>query len=74
MINTGSTLTLAAQTLNDKGAKSVHALISHGKGNFTVLCPRPGKLTSSYFLPGLLSESNKSLIQLLPIERLVVRA
>ncbi|KAF9464552.1 phosphoribosyltransferase-like protein [Collybia nuda] len=50
MINTGSTLTLAAQTLSDKGAKSVHALISHG----------------------LLSESNKSLIQLLPIERLVV--
>ncbi|CAA7260905.1 unnamed protein product [Cyclocybe aegerita] len=30
MIDTGSTLTLAARTLHEKGAKSVHALISHG--------------------------------------------
>ncbi|KAK0212395.1 phosphoribosyltransferase-like protein [Desarmillaria ectypa] len=30
MIDTGRTLTLAAETLHEKGAKSVHALISHG--------------------------------------------
>ncbi|KAG6902657.1 hypothetical protein C0995_013349 [Termitomyces sp. Mi166 len=30
MIDTGNTLTLAARTLNEKGAKAVHALISHG--------------------------------------------
>ncbi|RDB19373.1 Ribose-phosphate pyrophosphokinase 2 [Hypsizygus marmoreus] len=50
MIDTGKTLTLAARTLNDKGAKTVHALISHG----------------------LLSETNMSLIEALPIEQLVV--
>jgi ribose-phosphate pyrophosphokinase len=30
MINTGATLMLAARTLHEKGAKSVHVLISHG--------------------------------------------
>ncbi len=30
MIDTGKTLTLAAKTLREKGARSVHALISHG--------------------------------------------
>ncbi|KAG5727386.1 Ribose-phosphate pyrophosphokinase 3 [Termitomyces sp. T112] len=30
MVDTGNTLTLAARTLNEKGAKSVHVLISHG--------------------------------------------
>ncbi|KAK0226400.1 phosphoribosyltransferase-like protein [Armillaria fumosa] len=30
MIDTGHTLTLAAETLHERGAKSVHALISHG--------------------------------------------
>jgi len=50
MIDTGATLTLAAHTLREKGAKSVYALISHG----------------------LLSEANMSLIDELPIERLVV--
>lgn len=30
MIDTGKTLTLAVKTLHEKGAKSVHALISHG--------------------------------------------
>ncbi|KAG6823469.1 hypothetical protein H0H93_003609 [Arthromyces matolae] len=30
MVDTGNTLTLAARTLHEKGAKSVHALISHG--------------------------------------------
>ncbi|KAF8801405.1 phosphoribosyl pyrophosphokinase [Phlegmacium glaucopus] len=50
MIDTGSTLMLAARTLHEKGAKSVHALISHG----------------------LLSETNMSLIDELPITELVV--
>ncbi|KAK0502630.1 phosphoribosyltransferase-like protein [Armillaria luteobubalina] len=30
MIDTGKTLTLAAKTLREKGARSVHALVSHG--------------------------------------------
>lgn len=30
MIDTGTTLTLAARTLEENGARSVHALISHG--------------------------------------------
>ncbi|KAI6017549.1 hypothetical protein PISMIDRAFT_409650 [Pisolithus microcarpus 441] len=30
MIDTGHTLTLAARTLHDKGAKTIHVLISHG--------------------------------------------
>jgi ribose-phosphate pyrophosphokinase len=30
MIDTGHTLMLAANTLHEKGAKSVHVLISHG--------------------------------------------
>jgi len=50
MIDTGNTLILAVKTLHEKGAKSIHALISHG----------------------LLSETNMSLIEELPIDRLVV--
>ncbi|KAJ8095248.1 ribose phosphate diphosphokinase subunit prs4 [Marasmius tenuissimus] len=50
MIDTGKTLTLAAKTLHEKGARSVHALISHG----------------------LLSETNLSLIDSLPLKQLVV--
>lgn len=30
MIDTGKTLTMAVLTLHEKGAKSVHALVSHG--------------------------------------------
>lgn len=30
MIDTGTTLSMAARTLHEKGAKAVHALISHG--------------------------------------------
>lgn len=33
MIDTGKTLALAAKTLKEKGAKSVHAIISHGMFN-----------------------------------------
>ena len=31
MIDTGRTLELAVRTLNEKGAKTIHALISHGE-------------------------------------------
>lgn len=30
MIDTGHTLTLAARTLHEKGAKTIYVLISHG--------------------------------------------
>jgi len=50
MIDSGNTLTMAARTLKEKGAKSVHALISHG----------------------LLSETNLSLVEQLPLKELVV--
>jgi len=51
MIDTGRTLSLAVRTLNEKGAKAIYALISHG----------------------LLSEVNMSMLDALPLERLVVR-
>ncbi|KAF5344289.1 hypothetical protein D9758_012348 [Tetrapyrgos nigripes] len=44
MIDSGHTLTLAARTLAEKGAKSVHALISHGllsETNFNVIDELP---------------------------------
>ncbi|KAK7057653.1 phosphoribosyltransferase-like protein [Favolaschia claudopus] len=50
MIDTGNTLTLAVNTLHEKGAKAIYAVISHG----------------------LLSETNLSLIDQLPIVELVV--
>ncbi|EMD34323.1 hypothetical protein CERSUDRAFT_117203 [Gelatoporia subvermispora B] len=50
MIDTGSTLAMAARSLMENGASKVYALISHG----------------------LLSEAKMSMIQELPIERLVV--
>ncbi|CAK5281694.1 unnamed protein product [Mycena citricolor] len=50
MIDTGNTLTLAAKTLHEKGAKAIYALISHG----------------------LLSETNLTMIDQLPLVQLVV--
>jgi len=50
MVDTGNTLTLAVNTLHEKGAKAIYVLISHG----------------------LLSETNLSLIDQLPIVELVV--
>jgi len=69
MIDTGSTLTLAARTLHEKGAKSVHALISHGIC-FWLLYSSPTHLYPNKL--GLLSETNMSLIDELPITELVV--
>ncbi len=68
MIDTGVTLTLAAKTLKDKGAKSVHALISHGM----YLGRYPITLHIHFPLAGLLSELNLAAIDQLPIEQLVV--
>jgi len=39
MIDTGNTLTLAVKTLHEKGAKSVHCLVSHGKPFYSVVTP-----------------------------------
>ncbi|KAJ7581152.1 phosphoribosyltransferase-like protein [Mycena floridula] len=50
MIDSGKTLMLAAKTLHEKGAKSIHAVICHG----------------------LLSETNLTLVEQLPIVQLVV--
>jgi ribose-phosphate pyrophosphokinase len=69
MIDTGKTLTLAAKTLHDKGAKSVYALITHGKFNSCLfLLWHP--LTIAFV--GLLSEVNLALVAELPIIQLVV--
>lgn len=69
MIDTGKTLTLAANVLKEKGAKVVYALISHGE-----LMLRYTRSHPEYQLhSGLLSEANMSIIQKLPIEQLVVR-
>lgn len=69
MIDTGRTLTLAAKTLHERGAKAVYALISHGSCLILIRrCFDPHRV-----FPGLLSETNMSLIDELPIERLVVR-
>jgi len=53
MIDTGHTLTLAANVLAEKGAKSVHALISHGSTRSLsniVLCTYPALFPQASFL------------------------
>jgi ribose-phosphate pyrophosphokinase len=74
MIDTGTTLIMAARMLKENGASSVHALISHGS-HFVLLIVWINQLTQST-LPvrflGLLSEANMSIIEELPIEQLVV--
>ena len=71
MIDTGKTLTLAAKTLHEKGARSVHVLISHGKEQVVSFFGKSKPLIS---FAGLLSETNLGLIDSLPIEQLVVSA
>lgn len=68
MIDSGTTLTLAARTLQEKGAKAVYALISHGDYSrlFRI------KWVIETAISGLLSETNVSLIDDLPIVQLVV--
>jgi len=68
MIDTGNTLALAAKTLHEKGAKAIYALISHGMLNTSNVF-----LFLIYYFTGLLSETNMSMIEALPIELLVVR-
>lgn len=67
MINTGATLILAARTLHEKGAKSVHVIISHGMCHSFLTYH-----TNLSQQLGLLSEANMSLIEELPITELVV--
>ena len=68
MIDSGTTLTLAARTLQEKGAKAVYALISHG--DYSRLFRFKWVIETAIL--GLLSETNVSLIDDLPIVQLVV--
>jgi len=68
MIDSGKTLSLAARTLHEKGAKSVHALISHGRSTTRIVLHDP----FHRYLAGLLSEANLSLVEQLPLQELVV--
>lgn len=68
MIDSGTTLTLAARTLQEKGAKAVYALISHG--DYSRLFRIESVIETA--ISGLLSEANVSLIDELPIVQLVV--
>lgn len=68
MIDSGTTLCLAARELHEKGAKSIHAVITHGASNH----PQPCSHTNGIPDLGLLSEANLSIVQDLPIDRLVV--
>jgi ribose-phosphate pyrophosphokinase len=69
MIDSGSTLSLATMTLHERGAKTIYALVSHGK-----LCGEPHTACTVFMLStGLLSEANMSKIEELPIQQLVVR-
>ena len=70
MIDTGTTLALAARTLADNGAAKTYAIVSHG-APFSPLVSVA--LPNLVFLPGLLSETNMKMIESLPIEQLVVR-
>ncbi|KAG6888062.1 hypothetical protein C0992_009753, partial [Termitomyces sp. T32_za158] len=67
MIDTATTLSLAARTLHDKGAKAVHALISHGS-----IFPNLLPCITHHSDSGLFSETNMSLIEALPLNELVV--
>ncbi|KAI6140080.1 phosphoribosyltransferase-like protein [Pisolithus thermaeus] len=66
MIDTGSTLTLAARTLHDKGAKTIHVLISHGS------CLRTDDEIVADSMAGLFAEADMTALEQLPIEELVV--
>ena len=70
MIDSGNTLSLAARTLHENGAKTIYALVSHG-----MLDPETviHTLINVAWRIGLLSELNMSKIEELPIEQLVVR-
>jgi ribose-phosphate pyrophosphokinase len=67
MIDSGTTLSLAARTLQEKGAKAIYALISHGDYSRFFL-----RIVIETAISGLLSETNLSLIDELPIVQLVV--
>jgi hypothetical protein len=66
MIDTGQTLSLAARTLKENGARAVHACISHGEF-YCLLVKRLSNMAIA-----LLSETNIRLIETLPLDSLVV--
>ena len=67
MIDTGTTLTLAARSLKENGALRTYALVSHGG----ILLSRSRPPTDR--VVGLLSEASMNVIEDLPLETLVVR-
>ncbi|KAI0668404.1 phosphoribosyl pyrophosphokinase [Trametes maxima] len=69
MIDSGNTLTLAARSLIDNGAKKVYALVSHGA---CFLPSLPMTKLIELRRAGLLSQTNLKKIEELPIEQLVV--
>lgn len=68
MIDTGTTLTLAARSLKENGASRTYALVSHGAS----LPHLPLSLSCSQAI-GLFSEASMNVIDNLPLETLVVR-
>jgi ribose-phosphate pyrophosphokinase len=68
MIDTGTTLALAARSLKENGASRTYALVSHGAYHPHLLLP----LNCSQ-LAGLFSEMSVNAIENLPLETLVVR-
>ena len=68
MIDTGTTLTLAARSLKENGALRAYALVSHG----WALLSFPLSFADS--VVGLFSEASMNVIENLPLETLVVRA
>ncbi len=68
MIDTGTTLALAARSLKENGALRTYALVSHGAS------PRASPATFNRSqATGLFSEASMSVIENLPLEKLVVR-
>jgi ribose-phosphate pyrophosphokinase len=69
MIDTGSTLALAARSLKENGASRTYALVSHGACSLPLLLLSIVRYSSAI---GLFSEVSMSVIENLPLETLVV--
>jgi ribose-phosphate pyrophosphokinase len=68
MIDSGKTLSMAAQILHENGAESVHALISHGTTGSYLKFPSLTCVRTT----ALLSEDTLSVVEKLPLQQLVV--
>jgi len=66
MIDTGTTLALAARSLKENGAARTYALVSHGASAYLPL------FFSGSQAVGLFSEASMNVIESLPLETLVV--